>query len=107
MDAETRAALDRWRELFAAGRYFDAHEVLEGPWLRAAEPDRTFLKGLIHAAVALYHHGRANPHGARVKHASCRRYLSPYRPRYAGLDVDALLASLARLLPGEDEGTRA
>lgn len=76
------------------GRFFEAHEALEGPWLRAAEPDRTFLKGLIHVAVALYHHERANAHGAAVKHASARRYLLPYGPAYGGLDLAALLEAL-------------
>jgi len=93
-DRETREALRQWVELFNAGRYFEAHEVLELPWLREVEPRKTLLKGLIHAAVALYHYGRGNGHGARVKYASCARYLEPYRPRCEGVDVEALLRDL-------------
>lgn len=95
--ADTAAeAVREWTALFNAQDYFAAHEVLEHPWLGAKEPDRTFLKGLIHAAVALYHYSRGNGHGARVKYASCRRYLEPYRPAYGEVDLDALLDELER-----------
>jgi uncharacterized protein len=107
VDAETRAALREWARLMNAGEYFEAHEALERPWLRAVEPDRTFLKGLIHAAVALYQYRRGNGHGARVKYASCLRYLAPYEPAYAEVEVAELLrqmraffAELAAAPPG-------
>ena len=90
----TRAALRAWVGLMNAGEYFEAHEVLEHPWLRAAEPDKTFLKGLIHAAVALYQYRRGNGHGARVKYGSCVRYLAAYHPLYAGVDVSGLVHQL-------------
>ncbi|HTE17815.1 MAG TPA: DUF309 domain-containing protein [Armatimonadota bacterium] len=91
-DEDIAAALAAWAGLFNQGKYFEAHEVLEHAWLLAAEPDKTFLKGLIHAAVALYQYRRGNGHGARVKYGSCIGYLSGYHPRYAGVDV----AELAR-----------
>ena len=78
----------------AAGEYHAAHEALEGAWLRAPEPEKSFLKGLIHAAVALYHYQRGNGHGARVKYASCRRYLEPFRPRHAGLELEVFLGEM-------------
>src|SRR5947209_2652069 len=77
-----RAALTEAVALFNAGRYFECHEVLEDAWRAAAEPDRTILKGLIHAAVALYQYQRGNSHGARVKTASAYRYLAPALPEY-------------------------
>ncbi len=91
-------ALDRWVELFNTGAYYEAHEVAEEVWHRAAEPEKTFFKGLIHAAVSLCHLTRGNAHGARVKYHSCCRYLSIYRPTWAGLDVDALLRELESYL---------
>jgi uncharacterized protein len=91
---ETKAAITEWAELFNAGRFFEAHEVLERPWLRAAEPERTFLKGLIHAAVALHHFGNGNSHGARVKSRSARGYLEAYAPRFGGVEVGKLVAAL-------------
>ena len=71
-DAQLDAALLAWRNCFNSGAYFEAHETLEAAWLAADEPDRSFLKGLIHAAVALCHYQRGNGHGARAKYASCR-----------------------------------
>ncbi|MBM3459655.1 MAG: DUF309 domain-containing protein [Armatimonadetes bacterium] len=94
MNEESRLALRRWAEMFNEQEFFEAHEILEAPWLAAQEPDKTFLKGLIHAAVALYQYRRGNGHGARAKTLSCIRYLSPYRPRYRGVAVADLLGDL-------------
>lgn len=90
--------LRRWAAHMDQREYFEAHEVLEGAWLAAREPDKTFLKGLIHAAVALYQYHRRNGHGARVKALSCTRYLSPYRPHYQGVAVAALLEELQQFV---------
>jgi len=98
LDPTQQAALDEAVRLFNAGDYFECHEVLEKPWLAAGEPAKTFLKGLIHAAVALHHYRRGNSHGARVKAASARRYLEPYLPAAAGLDLAALLRDLDAFL---------
>jgi predicted metal-dependent hydrolase len=87
-------ALREWVRLFNAGAYFEAHEALEGAWLRARGPDREFLKGLIHAAVALHHYRRGNGHGARVKHRSAAAYLAPFQPDHRGIPVAALLRQL-------------
>jgi predicted metal-dependent hydrolase len=95
MTMEENAALAEWLRLLNEGQYFEAHEVLEAPWLRAAAPQRAFLKGLIHVAVALLHYQRGNAHGARVKARSARRYLEPFAPAYAGIAVDDLLRQLA------------
>lgn len=97
-ELDFRCALARWAELFNAGEYYEAHEAAEEAWHRAAEPRKTFLKGLIHAAVSLCHLTRGNAHGARVKYHSCRSYLSPYGPYWAGLDVDSLLRDLETYL---------
>jgi uncharacterized protein len=91
------SAVEEWVRLFNQGQYFEAHEVLEGPWLAAREPDKTFLKGLIHAAVALYQYRKGNDHGARTKLASTRGYLEPYGRTWRGVEVSALLAELEAL----------
>lgn len=96
VNRELAEVVGEWKRLFNRGEYFEAHEVAEHLWLRAAEPEKTFLKGLIHAAVALCHYQRGNGHGARVKYASCRRYLEPYRPDYQGVDLEDLLAEMDR-----------
>lgn len=94
MTESVSTAITEWAQLLGAGSYFEAHEVLEGFWLTATEPERTFLKGLIHIAVALYHHQRGNRHGARVKYQSARRYLAPYQPRYQGVELADLFEQL-------------
>jgi predicted metal-dependent hydrolase len=105
---ETEGALREWAQRFNQRRYFEAHEVLEGPWLRAVEPEKSFLKGLIHAAVALYQYRRGNGHGARTKYRSCCRYLAGSLPERGGVDVEALLGEMdaffAELL-AQPEGT--
>ncbi len=95
---DQKAGLDHGVQLFNREEYFGAHEALEDAWRESQEPNRTFLKGLIHAAVALYQYGRGNSHGARVKAASARRYLKPYAPEFEGLQVGELLADLARFV---------
>jgi len=90
VDETMEAAISEWRAHLNAGEYFDAHEALEHAWLAAAEPEKTFLKGLIHVAVALYHYQRGNGHGARVKFGSAMHYLSGYPNEHLGLPVGSL-----------------
>src|SRR5262245_60051669 len=98
IDGEQRQLLQRGVALFNEGEYFESHEELEALWHQLREPEKTFVKGLIHAAVSLYQYGRGNSHGARVKAASCRRYLEPYLPGYEGLDLAGMLAALERFI---------
>jgi predicted metal-dependent hydrolase len=89
-----------WARLFNAGDYFEAHEALESEWLAASEPQKTFLKGLIHAAVALHHYRRGNGHGARVKSRSALGYLATYPDTYLRIEVQALRLDLTRFFAG-------
>jgi len=49
---------------FNTRSFFEAHEVWEEIWLRAGEPEKTFLQGLIQVAAAFHHYGRGNTRGA-------------------------------------------
>ena len=89
-----------WLRLVNDQQFFAAHEVLEGPWLRAAEPERDFLKGLIHVAVALHHCARGNAHGARVKCRSALRYLEGYPDVYGGVDLAGVRSELRGFFAG-------
>jgi predicted metal-dependent hydrolase len=80
--------------LFNSGRFFEAHEVLEEIWRPAAGGTKQFLKGLIHAAVALYQYERRNLAAARSKHASTHYYLDPVGPACAGIDIEDLLRQM-------------
>jgi predicted metal-dependent hydrolase len=78
--------------LIRAGRYFEAHEVLEDVWRRAEPDERDFFQSLVHVAVAWYQAGRGNRVGCERQLAKARRRLAPYAPEHRGLDVDATLA---------------
>lgn len=93
----------RYHPLYLAGiehfnvcDFFEAHEVWEELWSDDRSESRKFLQGLIQAAVALHHFGNGNIRGAKKLFLSSTAYLSPYRPRYWGLDVDKFLAELEK-----------
>jgi uncharacterized protein len=82
-------------ELIRSGEYFEAHEVLEEAW-RAADPaEKDFFQGLVHVAVAWHHAGRGNRPGCERQLAKAARRLEPFAPEHRGVDVAAVLASVA------------
>ena len=54
---------DAYIECWNGARFFDAHEVLEGLWIRTRDE---YQRGLIQLAAALYHIQRNNLKGART-----------------------------------------
>ena len=81
-------------ELIARGDFFSAHEALEEAW-RAADPrERDFFQGLVHVAVAWYQAGRGNHPGCERQLVKATRRLSPFSPRYRGIDVADLVRQL-------------
>ena len=62
LDWTTGALADGLR-CYQAGQFFEAHEHWEAVWLKAAEPDKTFLQGLIQVTAAFHHWQRGNPEG--------------------------------------------
>ena len=92
MDELLRDGLERIRR----GEYFEAHESLEDAW-RAAEPaEKDFFQGLVHVAVAWHHAGRGNRPGCERQLAKAQRRLEPFAPEHRGVDVAAVLQSVAR-----------
>jgi predicted metal-dependent hydrolase len=82
-------------ELIRRGEYFEAHEELEEAW-RAADPaEKDFFQGLVHVAVAWHHAGRGNRPGCERQLAKAARRLEPFAPEHRGVDVAAVLASVA------------
>lgn len=81
-------------ELFNAREFFACHDVLEEIWSETLSDDRSFYQGLIHAAVALFHFGEGNLGGARKMYGSAVRYLAPFQPSHAGIDVERLVSDL-------------
>ena len=84
----------RGAALFNAGLFFECHEYFEDVWRASRPPERDFYHGLVQAAAGCYHAEKGNAHGAGVLLDKARRKLEQYPPRYLGVDVAALLASL-------------
>ena len=78
-------------ELFNRKEFFECHEVIEDLWLATQDESKNLYKGVIQAAVALYHLGRGNMRGARKLYRTSSRYLKPYAPKALGLNVRKLL----------------
>ena len=90
-----RVGLEQGIELIRAEAYFEAHEELEEEWREAQEPERDFLQGLVHVAVAWYQAGRGNRPGCERQLDKAARRLSPFAPEHRGVDVDHLLRQIA------------
>jgi predicted metal-dependent hydrolase len=88
--------LERGVALIRSGSYFEAHEELEGEWRGAPEPERDFLQGLVHVAVAWYQAERGNRPGCERQLAKAERRLASYVPWHRDVDVASLLAQVAR-----------
>ena len=93
-DSDRDTALAGFTKSFDEGSFFEAHEILEAFWVGYRGDDRDFYRGLIQAAVALHHAGVGNTVGARGVAARAGGNLAPYAPRYASIDVNAILARL-------------
>jgi hypothetical protein len=105
-----------WFARFNACEYYEAHEILEGLWLRTTGHDRDFFKGLIQVAGAFVHLRKqleSSHHSAdatRLRPAArlfqrSSEHLAPYAPVHLRLDVAALCAfceSLARGIEKSD-----
>jgi hypothetical protein len=86
-------ALAEAQRLLDAGRPFHAHEVLEGTWKAAPEPERELWRGLAQLAVGLTHARRGNLTGAARLLERAARRLDAYAadPPY-GIAVSDLVA---------------
>ena len=107
--AEKKKKFDLGLEHFNSRRFFEAHEVWEEVWLVEAEPEKTFLQGLIQLAAAYHHYEHGNPDGTESLLASGIVKLSRFPEHHHGLSIGELRATAkqwARLLgDGKDPGS--
>jgi uncharacterized protein len=106
-DMETRdeSRFARGVAHFNAQEYFEAHEVWEELWLAAAEPEKTFLQGLIQVAAAFHHHARENAPGARSLLAAGAAKLQGFPDDYRGIAVGDLRTEARRWLEEIEAGS--
>lgn len=97
-----QAAIDAAEELIVTGQPFYAHEVLEGPWHLAEEPQRHFWQGLAQVAVGLTHVQRGNASGAVTILRRGAEKLADYSDEHEGVAV-ARLTAQARTLAARIE----
>jgi uncharacterized protein len=82
--------------------FFETHEHWEAEWLRAAEPEKTFLQALIQIAAAFHHFDRKNYIGAASLLRASLRKLDLYPAPFGGLDVESIRKSVRAWLSAFD-----
>lgn len=80
---------------FNRQEFFEAHEAWEDVWREDQGASHKFYQGLIQVAVCLHHFRRGNTRGALKLYKSSRNYLTTYRPKHLGLDIDRLFEQFA------------
>jgi hypothetical protein len=83
---------------FNCGQYWLCHETLEGLWLVEGYPLRLFYHGLIKSAVGLLHLERRNHLGAKLKLRDAEYNLTPFSPRFMGLQIGLLRGDMGERL---------
>lgn len=84
--------------------FFEAHEHWESEWLRAGEPEKTFLQALIQIAAAFHHLERKNRVGATSLLRASLRKLELYPAAFGELDVESIRQSIRAWLSALDAG---
>lgn len=90
-------------KLFNSEEFFECHEVIENLWLATDNEYKNLYKGVIQAAVALYHLKRGNVRGARKLYGTSGKYLRKYIPMALGLNVEKLLSDLKICFEGNNQ----
>lgn len=93
-------AYRRGLELFNSGAFFDAHEVWEDVWRDAEGLEKRFLQGLIQVAVAFHHYSTGNLAGASSVLERARKNIAECPAEFGGIDLIALLESVAKWQEG-------
>ena len=88
--SEKEEKFERGLRHFNSREFFEAHEVWEEMWLVEAEPEKTFLQGIIQIAAAFHHYRRGNPDGAETLLAAGIVKLSRFPAEHRGLAIHDL-----------------
>jgi uncharacterized protein len=103
----TQGALAEGLRLYDAAEFFAAHEAWESVWLRAQEPEKTFLQGIIQVTAAFHHLQRENRLGtSRLLRAALGR-LERYPADFGGISVNLLCDDIRTWLQMLEAGSTA
>lgn len=103
----TEGALAEGLRLYDAGEFFQAHEAWESMWLRAPEPEKTFLQGLIQVTAAFHHLQRNNRLGAMLLLQAAQRRLVRYPAAFGGISLGMLRDDIGERLQMLERGEAA
>src|SRR5882672_8378928 len=85
-----RSAEEWWEEgiqLFNEEKYFECHEAWEEIWKLSSGEEKTFLQGMIQAAVAILHSKRGNAEGASSLREKSQGKLETLPDEYRGIEL--------------------
>jgi predicted metal-dependent hydrolase len=98
----SRGALADGLQCYRNEEFFLAHEHWEGIWLKAEEPEKTFLQALIQTAAAFHHLQRGNSAGTASLLQAALRRLDPFPAAFGGVAVTPLRESIRAWLQALD-----
>lgn len=85
-------------EQFNQQEFYACHDTLEALWMEALAPQKRFYQGVLQIAVACYHLGNLNWHGAVILLGEGIRRLRDYELSDEEIDVTGLLTESTQLL---------
>jgi len=100
----TEGPLAEGLQLYNAGEYFTAHEAWETVWLRAPEPEKTFLQGVIQVTAAFHHLSRENRLGAELLLKAALGRIEPYPACFGGISAGLLCNDIRGCLRALEAG---
>ncbi len=83
---------------FNQEEFYACHDTFEALWMEAIKPQKRFYQGILQIAVACYHLGNLNWHGAVILLGEGIRRLGDYQPIHESIDVTELIAQSIDLL---------
>jgi predicted metal-dependent hydrolase len=103
----TQGPLAEGLRLYDAGEFFAAHEAWESVWLRAQEPEKMFLQGLIQVTAAFHHLQRNNPQGTTLLLQAALGRLERYPACFGDISVTVLCDDIRAWLRALEAGAPA
>jgi len=102
-EQEERKAFARGLRQFNSRAFWHSHESWEAIWLKAPQPDKTFLQGIIQIAAAFYHHQRGNLQGMRSLMRRGLAKVEQFPPGYRGLRLEELRGAVRAWLAASED----